>query len=613
MCGIFGNITTNNTKSSMESTIQGLKHLEYRGYDSTGLAAFENGVVEVIRTCGRVSDLESLCLNSKKDFTCTIGHTRWATHGQPSEKNAHPHLDKKKTLALVHNGIIENFLEIKEFLKEKEIECVSETDSEVIAQLIAFYYSGNLIETLCHITPLLHGSWAIAILHKDYPDQIIALAKESPLAIALDEETSTLFLSSDVNAIQRKKLKIYYLENNEIALLKKNQVEVFDEKGTLKEVSFTLSSFDVESCSKGNYEHFMLKEIFEQPTTIRKALEGRINEFLGTSFFDELCLSTEALASIQNVVLVGCGTSYHAASIGAMMIEEFARIPAKAEIASEFRYADPIIDKQTLVIAISQSGETADTLAAAEEVKKKGALLLGICNVVNSKLNRISDSTIFLKAGPEISVCSTKAFTSQITILALLGIYLARLHKMSIDEGVSLLQEIKKLPFKIEKILQNAHVIEKAAISYSDFKNYIFIGRRYMHTTSLEAALKLKEISYLNASAYAAGELKHGPIALIDGEVAIIALFGNHLTNGKLISNIMEIKARKGVVISIASEKSEELERCCDHLIYIPSSIDSLNPILHSIVCQLFAYYIAKQKNTDIDKPRNLAKSVTVE
>ena len=613
MCGIFGYITQEYSENSLKICIEGLKNLEYRGYDSAGLASIQNGQISTFRTQGRVKELEQLIHQSKQSVSLAIGHTRWATHGAPSVMNAHPHIDQACQLAIVHNGIIENHLEIKNKLHHKGVTFSSETDTEVIAHLIADHYQGNILQAFSKALALLEGSYAIALIHKDYPDMILASCKDTPLVAAFSKYSKEIFICSDPNALCKDDLSVVYLKNQEILQATNKELMLFNMQGTLQPWQAQPFKIDQAKISKGDFEHYMLKEIHEQPTTLRKALEHRLNEFLGTSHFEELTLPLHELQSVSKILIIGCGTSYHAGCSAAIIMEEIARIPTSCVIASEFRYSKPILDETTLVIAISQSGETADTIAAVKEVKAHKAKVIGLCNVKNSLLSRESDSCLYLHAGPEISVCSTKAFTSQLTVLTLLTLFLARLKEYSKESGQQLLQELKLIPHLVEKVLQQSKKIEELAQRYSHFTQFVFIGRRSMYIASLEAALKLKEISYVQACAYPAGELKHGPIALIDPCLPTIALCGHQATFSKLFSNITEIKARKGPVIAFYHEKNEDLETTCNDVIYLPYVSDHLATIPYSVALQLFAYYIAKEKGTDIDRPRNLAKSVTVE
>ena len=617
MCGIFGYIRCNETHKDginpVDICLNGLKLLEYRGYDSSGIAGIIEGKILSCKREGKVGILEKAVAANKLHLEAAIAHTRWATHGIPNEENAHPHLDQKQSLALVHNGIIENHNNVRDKLIRKGIKFSSDTDTEVIASLISYHYQGDLRLAMQKALKELQGSFAIALIHKDYPNEILGASRESPLVVGVDGKNKESFLSSDANSFNGKTLDIIYLKDDEIVVLKQDQFTLFNSQGKKIEREPKTIEFRNESISKNGYEHYMLKEIFEQPQTIQNAMLGRFQEDFGTAEFEELTLSPQHLQSIHRVLILACGTSWHAGSIAASMLEHLARIPTVTEIASEFRYTNPIISEDTLVLAISQSGETADTIAAVREAKAKGAKVIAICNVDHSTLVREADSSLFLKAGPEISVCSTKAFTSQLTVLALFALYMARLRHLSKEEGQLFLKELKHLPTKVTQVLAQAPQIELFSEKYAAFEHFFFMGRRYMYPTSLEAALKLKEISYLNAQGYPSGEMKHGPIALVNPRFAIIGLCGNLQTFDKMMSNLMEIKARGGEILAFAPKGKEEVLTITKDVLWLPKVIDPLASIPYSVAGQLFAYYVAKIRGTDIDQPRNLAKSVTVE
>ncbi|MCB1107298.1 MAG: glutamine--fructose-6-phosphate transaminase (isomerizing) [Chlamydiia bacterium] len=614
MCGILAYLRSKeNKKSSLTTCIEGLKLLEYRGYDSSGIAGIIDGKIHSFKRAGKIRALEEAIANHPMDLCTAIAHTRWATHGIPNEQNAHPHLDQGETLALVHNGIIENHHVIRKNLIEKGVSFSSETDSEVIAALISHYYQGNIRLAVQKAMKELQGSFAIALIHRDHPNMMIGATRESPLVVGMDPENGEAYLSSDANSFNGKVLDILYLKDDEIVVLKQNSFALYNSQGKRIHKELKRVEFQGETISKSGYDHFMLKEIFEQPQTIQQAMLNRFREEFGTAEFEELSLSPQHLQSVHRILILACGTSWHAGSIAASMFEQLARIPTETEIASEFRYTNPIIAEDTLVIAISQSGETADTIAAIREAKAKGAKVISFCNVDHSTLVRESDSTLFLRAGPEVSVCSTKAFTSQLTVLALFALYMARLRHLSKEEGQQFIKELKHLPTKITQVLAQGSQIEHYAEKYASFEHFFFMGRRYMYPTSLEAALKLKEISYLNANGYPAGEMKHGPIALVNPELAVIGLCGNMQTFDKMMSNLMEVKARGGAILVFAPKGKEEVLTITDDVLFLPKTIDPLASILYSVAGQLFAYYIAKLRGTDIDQPRNLAKSVTVE
>lgn len=604
MCGIFGYI---GKKDPLQACLKGLQQLEYRGYDSAGIAGIIRGKLASYKKPGKISFLKQKI--SLKDLELAIGHTRWATHGKVSEENAHPHLDETKSIALVHNGIIENYSSLREDLKKQGLSFVSETDSEVIVQLIRSFYRGDLCEAVQKALPLLKGAFAIALIHKDHPNQIVAAARESPLAIGFDDEGTESIVSSDPNAFLGNRFNVLFLQNDEIANVQKGRVVVFDR--TLTPIQKTIERFELEheTPSKDGFEHFMLKEIYEQPKTIQKALFGRCS-----AEFEPFGFSKEEIKAFRNVWILGCGTSAHAGSLGAMYFEDLAKLPASCDIASEARYRDPILGPETLVIGISQSGETADTLAAIREAKKQGCKILGICNVHHSSLTREAAGSIFLKAGPEVSVCSTKAFSSQLIVLNLLALNFAQIRgQLSPAQAETYLEELKKVPEQVQQVIDQADQLKALAKKYATYRDFFFIGRRYMFRTAQEAALKLKEISYVNANGYPAGELKHGPLALIDAELPVVAFCSHQKTQDKILSNLMEIKARGGPILAFAPQSFPDVTSVADDVFWLPSTIDELAPFSSAIAGQLLAYFIAKERNCDIDQPRNLAKSVTVE
>ncbi len=610
MCGIFGYI---GPRDPANVCITGLKHLEYRGYDSAGIAGIKQGEMFSLKEVGKLFALESSLLKTPVTLDLAIAHTRWATHGKPTVENAHPHFDQHQAIAVVHNGIIENHFSLREMLRENGKEFYSDTDTEVIAQLVSYYYDGDLLAAVQQALGQLRGFWGIAVIHKNHPNQIIAAARENPIAIGSNNSKLEAYVSSDANAFGEKDLDVMFLHNDEIAVITPDKVEVFDQSATLVQKKTEKIGGENIAISKNGFDHFMLKEIFEQPHTIQQAVHNRfINDF-GTAEFENLTLTPSDLLGVRRILILACGTSWHAGLIAASLLEDKARIPTQAEIASEFRYKNPIISENTLVIAISQSGETLDTIAAVREVKSKGAKVLAFCNVRNSTLTREADCTLFLRAGPEISVCSTKAFTSQLTVLSLFTLLMARLRHMSKEEGQAFIQEIQALPPKVEQVLYQKEHIHALAKKYAHYERFFFLGRHYMHTTSLEAALKLKEISYINAQGYPAGEMKHGPIALVDDTLAVIGMCGNKHTYEKMVSNLMEVKARGAPILAMAPIGSPDIESIATDVLWMPSVCDELASILYSVASQLLAYYIALERGTDIDQPRNLAKSVTVE
>lgn len=610
MCGIFGYI---GPKDPAKTCLEGLKFLEYRGYDSAGIAGLKEGVLLCTKESGKIATLEAILQKQPLHLELAIAHTRWATHGEPTQVNAHPHYGGDNEVVVVHNGIVENFQQLREMLMQKGVRFASDTDSEVIAQLIAFYYKGEILPAVQKALSLMRGFWALAIIHKDHPDTIVAAAKESPLCIGIDRARSETFVSSDANAFHGQDLDVLFLKNNEAALITSEKVEVFDSASMPVDKPLERLRLAAQTISKGPFDHFMLKEIYEQPQAIQQALHNRFIESLGTVEFESLQFTPKELLAVKRILILGCGTSWHAGCIAASLIEEKARIPCQAEIASEFRYKTPIIPEETLVIAISQSGETLDTLAAVREVKSKGAKVLGICNVTHSSLAREVDSCLFLRAGPEISVCSTKAFTSQLTVLSLFTLLMARLRHLSKEEGQLMLQEIRSMPQVVQQVLDRRDAIRTVAHKYASYSKFFFLGRHYMFSTALEGALKLKEISYSWAMGYPAGEMKHGPIALVGPELAVVGMCGNQRTYEKTISNLIESKARGAPVIAFVPDQAPQIASIADDIIYLPSVSDELASIPYSVAAQLFAYEVALHLDREIDKPRNLAKSVTVE
>ncbi|MFA6119051.1 MAG: glutamine--fructose-6-phosphate transaminase (isomerizing) [Parachlamydiales bacterium] len=610
MCGIFGYL---GKKNSIQQCLQGLKLLEYRGYDSAGIAAIKNGKLIYYRASGKIAVLEKKINLKDLPLSLAIGHTRWATHGAAIEKNAHPHLDHKNNLALVHNGIIENYEVLKKDLISKGIKFKSQTDTEVIAQLISLNYVDDLQEATKKTLKMLKGSFAIVVIHKKHENEMVAAARECPLAIGYDDQKDEIIVSSDPNAFLGRNLNVIFLKNDEIAYIKNKEILVFDINHNIVDKKIEKLNSKSISFSKNGYDHFMLKEIYDQSITIQQAYLGRITAENTKVEFDSLTLDENYLSSINHIIITACGTSYHAALIASSFLQDHASILTTCEISSEFRFKNILITPNTLVIAISQSGETADTISAIKAAKDKGAKILSIINVKNSSISRISDSSIFLNAGPELSVCSTKAFTSQITVLYLFTMFMANLRKTKDGTIQNFLTELKKVPIQIKKILKNADAIKEKAAKYSKYDSFFFLGRNLMYPTAMEAALKLKEISYLNANAYPAGEMKHGPLALINSKLPVIAFCSNIKTYDKMLSNIMEAKTRNAPILAFATKDSPGIESIADDIIWLEPTIDELSIFQASVAGQLFAYYIAKMRNTDIDHPRNLAKSVTVE
>lgn len=606
MCGVFGYV---GKRDPLTVCLAGLEHLEYRGYDSTGVGGISKGEIVFCKKAGKLSLLKREL--KLPPLEIAIGHTRWATHGRVNDENAHPHLDPSGKIAIVHNGIIENYDVLREQLKKEGCQFVSETDTEVIAHLLAKYEQKDPVSTLRQTVDHLKGMFAIILLHKDHPGEIYAAVRGCPLSVCYnDEKTETIF-SSDPNAFQGSDLNILFLQGQEIARATASHIEIFDQKMELLKRKPEKLEANFKAPSKEGYPHYMIKEIYEQPLTVQKAFLGRCN---GEVDFQELKLPESFMHEIEQIWFIGAGTSANAGKIGALLSEDIPLIPSHCEIASEARYRIPLLSPQTLIVAISQSGETADTLAALREAKKHGCKVIVVCNVKSSTMMREADSGILLHAGPEISVCSTKAFTSQLTVLTLLILYIGAKKKKIAPEKLNFyLDHLKEIPHQIKEILKKASELERLAKKYAKYEHFFFMGRRYMYPTACEAALKLKEISYVNANGYPAGELKHGPIALLDFRFPVVAFCANQQTEEKIASNLMEVKARGAPVLAIASESQQGIKGIADDVFFVPDTIDELAPLTSAVAGQLLAYYIAKERNCDIDQPRNLAKSVTVE
>jgi glucosamine--fructose-6-phosphate aminotransferase (isomerizing) len=612
MCGIFGYMGNDN---ALFLCIEGLKKLEYRGYDSSGIAGVKDNKIFICKEIGNVSMLERAIQQFDIELHSAIAHTRWATHGKPSVINAHPQLDEHQTLAIVHNGVIENYALLRAMLKEKGVLFSSETDTEVIAQLIAYHYQGDFLRAVRVAIAQLEGSYAIAVIHKDHPDRMIAVAKDSPLIIGFAKAGNEFFIASDSNAFSREGLELYYLANGEMADLKKGAPPAFFNRSGESIDKIGKHHVLIENAiSKEQFEHFMLKEIFEQVRTIKDAFINRFDEERKTAYFEEIKFDLEELKKIEHIIILACGTSYHAACIAAYLLESSAHVSSRAEIASEFRYRDSVIFPNTLVIALSQSGETADTLAAVRLMKGKNTRILALCNIRGSTLEREADATILLKAGPEVAVASTKTFTSQLTVLYLITLLFARLRGLEEEQARLLFKKLYEIPAQVIEVLNHAGEVEAIAKKYAHYENFFFLGRGILYPTALEAALKLKEVSYINAAAYPAGEMKHGPIALLGPKVPVVIFCANKRLQPKIMSNLMESKARGAPIIVFGwKEFKGEIAPVANDVVWIPKTSDSLAPILLSVAAQLFAYYTAKERGASIDQPRNLAKSVTVE
>ncbi len=609
MCGIVGYV---GERKAAQILVEGLKRLEYRGYDSAGIATISREGILIKKDIGRIEDINSSVKFFEMEGTSGISHCRWATHGKVTKENAHPHCNFEKTISLVHNGIIENYSELKKKLIKKGYRFSSDTDTEVIVHLIDSLYKGDLKEAVAKALEKVEGSYALGVISSEEPGRIIASRKESPLVIGLGSNEN--YIASDVPAILKNTNKIIYLENEEVADITKDKVEVFDLSGKRKLKKIETIEWDAEMAEKTGYKHFMLKEIHEQPRAIEETVKGRIlNGDLNLG--EELGLSAKEIKDIKRIIIVACGTSWHAGIVGEFMIEELTKIPVEVEYASEFRYRDPIIDKGTIVIAISQSGETADTLAALREAKKKGAQIIAICNVKGSSIARESDSVLYTHAGPEVGVASTKAFTCQLIVLYLLTVYFGKTREIIPKDYVrDRIRNLRMLPLQMQAVLEDRDYIKLHAEKFYKGKNALYLGRGINYPIALEGALKLKEISYIHAEGYPAAEMKHGPIALIDKDMptVVIAMRDNR-TYKKVLSNIEEIKSRGGIVIAVASKGDNEIPKKVDHTLYVPYNSYILNPILAVIPLQLLAYYIAVKRGCNVDKPRNLAKSVTVE
>ena len=608
MCGIIGYI---GKRGATPLLLEGLKRMEYRGYDSAGVAVMNGGGVETRKAAGKISQLERALATSPVDGELGIGHTRWATHGVPNECNAHPHLDCKGNIAVVHNGIIENSGTLKQGLQARGHKFVSETDTEVIAHLIEEAFDGNLEDAVIEALWQIEGTYGIAVVSSEDRNKLVAARKGSPLLIGLGE--GEFYVASDVSAILAQTREVVYLDDGDVAVLSRDGYTVLNQRAQQLERRVSKIDWDLDQIERGGFDHFMLKEIFEQPATVENCMRGRLLPDMGTSKLGGLNMTDEELLRFDNILITACGTSWHSALIGEHMLENLARIPVEVEYASELRYRNPIVTDKTLCIVISQSGETADTLAAMREAKSRGARTYGIVNVVGSTIARESDGGIYVHAGPEIGVASTKAFTSQVIALLLFTLKLARLRNLSVVDGKQIIQEMQELPAKIQSVLDRAAEVEKIAEDFKNAQNFLYLGRGYSFPTALEGALKLKEISYIHAEGYPAAEMKHGPIALIDENMPVLFITPHDAVFDKVVSNVQEVKARGGRVIAITTRDEEALEGKLDYEFRIPETKDLLTPVLASVPLQLLAYYIAVKRGANVDQPRNLAKSVTVE
>ncbi|MCK8729174.1 glutamine--fructose-6-phosphate transaminase (isomerizing) [Clostridioides difficile] len=610
MCGIVGYL---GSRKAAEVIVEGLSKLEYRGYDSAGVAvnSYNEKELNIRKFKGRLSVLAEDLEKNPIDGNLGIGHTRWATHGEPSDVNSHPHFNQAKTIAVVHNGIIENYMEIKEELISEGVKFESQTDTEVIAHLVDKYYEGNLLDAVYKTISKLRGAYALGVICKEHGNELVAVRKDSPLVVGVGEGEN--FIASDIPALLKYTRDVYFLENGEVVHLKDENVTVYDSNRNLVEKEVFHVTWDVEAASKGGYDYFMSKEIHEQPTGVRETLERRLDDN-GNIILDSINISKEDLEKINKVYIVACGTAYNAGLLGKYAIEKFVNIPVITDIASEFRYSDPFVDENSLVILVSQSGETADTLAVLRDSKAKGARILSITNVVGSSIARESDDVFYTWAGPEVAVASTKAYTTQITSLYMIALDFA-IKKGTITREFydSMISKMKEIPSKIQEILDNEEYIKEVAKTVVSSEHAFYLGRGIDYSLAMEGSLKLKEISYIHAEAFAAGELKHGTIALIEKGTPVIAIATQEKLFEKMVSNMEEVRARGAYVVAIAQSHNKDVEKAADKIIYIPNSDDILSPILAVVPMQLLAYHVSVLRGCDVDKPRNLAKSVTVE
>ena len=608
MCGIVGYI---GQEEAAPILLDGLTKLEYRGYDSAGLAVYDGEKINMVKTKGKIKQLRALVDDGEAmKGTAGIGHTRWATHGAPSDTNSHPHANANETISVVHNGIIENYMSLKKRLVKKGYNFQSETDTEVVALMMDYYFNGDILSTVIKVMERMEGSYALGILSKDNPDEIIAVKKDSPLIVGLGEKGN--YIASDIPAILKYTRKVYILEDGEIVKLTRDGVTVYNTDLEEIEKEVTEIQWDVSAAEKGGFEHFMMKEIHEEPKAVRDTIHPRIKD--GEVFIHELRMTADQIQKIRKVFIVACGSAYHASFSGKYAIEQIARIPVEVDLASEFRYRDPILEKDDLVIIVSQSGETADTLAALREAKGKGVRTLAIVNVVGSSIAREADDVLYTWAGPEIAVATTKGYTSQLAALYLLALHFGRTCKKVDDENYKrMVKELLSLPDKIQQILDDKEHIQYLANRYIGLKDVFFIGRGMDYATSMEASLKLKEISYVHSEAYAAGELKHGTISLVEDGTLVVGIVTQERLYSKIISNLVEVKTRGAFILAVTFEDNKEISKTADFIFNIPKTDSHFTSILAAVPAQLFGYYVAVAKGCDVDQPRNLAKSVTVE
>ena len=613
MCGIVAYI---GHREAFDIVVKGLKRLEYRGYDSAGVALM-NGDLRIYKSQGKVSDLEAISEGKDKSGSTGMGHTRWATHGAPNNENAHPHVSQSGDISIIHNGIIENYATLKAGLIHRGHSFSSDTDTEVLVHLIEDIMEHSKLSFADAVRSALKqvvGAYAIVIISKNHPEHLIAARKGSPLVVGIGEERGEYFFASDATPIVEYTKKVIYLKDNEIAIVENQEMIIKNIENVVQAPYIQELELNLEQLEKGGYPHFMLKEIYEQPKSIFDSFRGRFDSATSEFHMRSIEEYGDKLKDIKRLILLGCGTSWHAGLVAEYLFEDFARLPVEVEYASEFRYRNPVLYSDDLVLAISQSGETADTLAAMDLAKRKSATVFGVCNVVGSSIPRLSDAGAYTHAGPEIGVASTKAFTSQVTVLTLLALGIAKLKGTMSNKAIAnVMQELEQIPEKIEKALELNNVIIKLSEKYKDSRNFLYLGRGYNFPVALEGALKLKEISYIHAEGYPAAEMKHGPIALIDENMPVVVVATNSEHYEKVVSNIQEVKARKGVVIAVVSEGNKSLDGLVDHVLEVPNTIEALSPLVNTIPLQLLSYHIAVMRDCNVDQPRNLAKSVTVE
>jgi glucosamine--fructose-6-phosphate aminotransferase (isomerizing) len=608
MCGIVGYL---GNRKAAPLLVEGLSKLEYRGYDSAGVAILDGTTIDVSKCKGRLANLEAKLVEKAYEGTIGIGHTRWATHGEPSDVNSHPHANSDVSISVVHNGIIENYLKLREWLTGKGYEFLSETDTEVIPNLIDYYYNGDLLDAVMKATSKMEGSYAIGVIAKNEPDKLVAVRKDSPLIVGLGKDE--YFIASDIPAVLNHTRDVYLLEDKEFVVITKEGVALYnEEKEEIKKEVYKVT-WNADAAEKDGYEDFMLKEIHQQPKAIKDTMTSRIHLDRNIQL-DKINFTKEDLEKIDRVYIVACGTAYHAGVVGKMAIERLAKIPVEVNIASEFRYGDPLITDRTLIIVVSQSGETADTLAVLRDGKKKGARVLAVTNVVGSSVSREADDVLYTWAGPEIAVASTKAYVTQLIAMYIIALYFAEIRETLTKEQIlEIKKEMLELPEKAEETLKHKEAAQKFASKTYMERDMFFLGRGLDYAVAMEGSLKLKEISYIHSEAYAGGELKHGPIALIEKGTVVVALITDEALRDKMVSNIKEVVTRGAKVMGVALEGDDEAQKSVDSVIYIPRTLPILTPVLSVIPLQLISYYMAKQKGCDVDKPRNLAKSVTVE